>query len=305
MIHKLPNSSFWISFCFILLLPFSVQAASFPDTTYLPVNKKRLLVLGTGFTVGYTGMLIGLNNAWYGNQERSSFHFFNDNRQWKQLDKAGHFWGAFHESRAGVDMLRWAGVPEKKAIVYGGLLGLVLQTPIEVFDGFQAAYGASWGDQLANAAGSAAVIAQELAWREIRIMPKYSFHTTPYAAERPNVLGTSLAEQALKDYNGQTYWLSVNIGSFLREESSYPKWLNMAIGYGAEEIVYNHEATNRHYGFDSYRQFYISPDLNLMHLKGRSKVLNTALYVLSIVKIPAPALEYNRRKGFRLHPLYF
>ncbi len=303
--HKLSNSTFWIYLCFILLFAYPAKASALPDTADLPVNKKRLLVLGTGFTVGYTGLLIGLNNAWYQNEARTSFHFFNDNRQWKQMDKAGHFWGAFHESRAGIDVLRWAGVPEKKAVIFGGLLGLVLQTPIEIFDGFQASYGASWGDQLANATGSAAVIAQELAWREIRIMPKYSFHPTPYAAARPKVLGSSLAERALKDYNGQTYWFSVNLSSFLKEESSYPKWLNVAVGYGAEEIVYNHEPTNRSFGFDAYRQYYISPDLNLMHFKGRSKILNTALYVLSIIKIPAPALEYNRRKGFRLHPLYF
>jgi len=42
-----------------------------------------------------------------------------------------------------------------------------------------------------------------------------------------------------------------------------------------------------------------------MHFKGKSKVLNTALYVLSIVKIPAPALEYNSKDGFKMHALYF
>ncbi|HEY4651914.1 MAG TPA: DUF2279 domain-containing protein [Pontibacter sp.] len=269
------------------------------------VNRQRLILLGSGFAAGYSAMLVGLNKAWYAEQERTGFHFFNDNRQWKQMDKAGHFWGAFHESRAGIDMLRWAGVPDKKAIVYGGLLGVVLQTPVEVFDGYQKEYGASVGDLVANTAGSAAIVAQELAWREVRIMPKYSFHSTRFAAERPNVLGKTLAEQALKDYNGQTYWLSVNVGDFLPEESRYPKWLSIAVGYGAEEVVYNHEPTNYSLGFDAHRQYYLSPDLNLLHFKGRSKILNTALYVLSIIKVPAPALEYNRKDGFRFHALYF
>ena len=250
-------------------------------------------------------MLVSLNSAWYKDQERTDFHFFNDNRQWKQVDKVGHFWGAFHQSRAGIDLLRWAGVPEKKAVIYGGLLGVALQTPIEIFDGYQSDYGASVGDLVANTVGSAAVVAQELAWREVRIMPKYSFHTTRYANERPNVLGSTLAEQALKDYNGQTYWLSVNVGAFLKEETRYPKWLNLAVGYGAEEMVYNHEPSNRAAGFDAHRQFYLSPDLNLMHFKGRSKIWNTALYVLSIIKVPAPTLEYNRKNGFKVHALYF
>jgi uncharacterized protein YfiM (DUF2279 family) len=294
----------WI--CFALSLqPLQGMATGARDTTIAPVNKQRLLVLGTGFTVGYTTMLVSLNKAWYKDQERTSFHFFNDNDQWLQMDKAGHFWGAFHESRAGIDLLRWAGVPDKKAILYGGLAGIVLQTPIEVFDGYQADYGASMGDFVANTVGAAGVIAQELAWREVRIMPKFSFQTTRYAEERPAVLGSTLAEQALKDYNGQTYWLSVNVGSFLKEETRYPKWLSVAVGYGGEEMVYNDPGRNRALGFDAYRQYYLSPDLNLMHFKGRNKVLNTALYVLSIIKIPAPALEYNRKDGFQFHPLYF
>lgn len=262
-------------------------------------------MLGSTFAVGYTSLLISLNQAWYTEEERTDFHWFNDNKQWKQVDKVGHFWGALHQSRAGIDMLRWAGVPEKKAVILGGLTGILLQTPIEVFDGYQADYGASVGDLVANTVGSAAVVAQELAWQEVRIMPKYSFHTTRYANMRPNVLGSSLAEQALKDYNGQTYWLSVNVGAFLNEQTKYPKWLNLAVGYGAQEMVYNDPEANAAAGLDAHRQFYLSPDLNLMHFKGKSKVWNTALYVLSIIKIPAPALEFNRKDGLKLHPLYF
>ncbi|MHA6247614.1 DUF2279 domain-containing protein [Pontibacter sp. CAU 1760] len=283
----------------------NVFAAIFPpDSTQTQVNRQRLLVMGTAFGAGYTAMLVSLNRAWY-TEARTSFHFFNDNHEWRNMDKAGHFWATFQESRAGIDMLWWAGVPEKKAVLWGGLTGLLLQTPIELFDGYQPAYGASASDMIANAAGSAAVVAQELAWHEIRIMPKFSFHTTHYAAVRPNVLGSSLGEQALKDYNGQTYWLSTDIGAFLKPESKYPKWLNIAVGYGAEEIVYNHAPSNLAAGYDAHRQYYLSPDLNLMHFKGRSKVLNTALYLLSIIKVPAPALEYNRKDGLRLHPLYF
>lgn len=181
----------------------------------------------------------------------------------------------------------------------------MLQTPIEIFDGYQPKYGASVSDMIANTAGAAAVVAQQVAWHEIRIMPKFSFHTTRFAAVRPNVLGNSFHEQVLKDYNGQTYWLSADIGAFLKAENKYPKWLNIAVGYGAEELVYNNGPGNEAAGFYAHRQYYLSPDLNLMHFKGRSKVLNTALYILSIIKVPAPALEYNRKDGLKLHPLYF
>ena len=286
----------------LLLLTQPVIAQAQPDTA--SVSKPRLIAVGATFAVGYTAVLVSLNNSWY-TGERTGFHFFNDAREWRNVDKAGHFWGAFQQSRAGIDMLRWAGVPEKKAILLGGLTGVLLQTPIELFDGYQPQYGASVSDMIANTAGAAAVVGQQLAWHEIRLMPKFSFHTTRFAAIRPNTLGGNYQEQLLKDYNGQTYWISADIGAFLKAESKYPRWLNLAVGYGAEELVYNHAPANEAAGFHAHRQYYLSPDLNLMHFKGRSKVLNTALYILSIIKIPAPALEYNKSDGLKLHPLYF
>jgi hypothetical protein len=73
--------------------------------------------------------------------------------------------------------------------------------------------GASSGDIIANASGTALFVSQELLWKEQRITPNF-FHTR-HAQYRPNVLG-ALAEQILKDYNGQTYWLSVNLHSFYK-----------------------------------------------------------------------------------------
>ena len=269
-------------------------------------------LIGAGIGVAYVGGLAVLSKAWYNQNDRTSFHFFNDNYEWKQVDKAGHFWAAFQESKGGVDALKQTNLSEKQAIWLGSLTGILLQTPIELLDGYQQTYGASVGDLIANTAGSAGVLAQQLAWREIRIQPKFSFHTTRYAALRPNVLGNSLAERALKDYNGQTYWLCVDLAKFLPSASKYPKWLNLAVGYGAEEMVFNDLNANRQIGLEKlgtplqpYRQYYLTVDLNLRAIKTRSKVLKTAFYILDIFHLPAPALEYNNRKQWRLHGLYF
>ncbi|WP_317195508.1 DUF2279 domain-containing protein [Rufibacter psychrotolerans] len=297
--------------CQLTFLPAQVRAQSTytleteaePDT----VNRfsRQLPWLAAGATVLYGGGLALLNHAWYQEQERTSFHWFDDSQEWKQLDKAGHLWGAFHESRLGVDLLRKAGVPEKQAIWYGGALGFVLQSPIEYFDGRSPAYGASATDLLANAAGSLAVIGQQLAWGELRLVPKYSFHPTRYAALRPNVLGKGLPEEMLKDYNGQTYWLSVDLAKFLPAQSKFPAWLNPALGYGAQEMVYHDTAANQALGLTAYRQYYLSVDLNWQAIPTRSKFLKSAFYVLSILKFPAPALEFNHRHGWKMHPLYF
>src|SRR5665811_2637879 len=87
-----------------------------------------------------------LNTIWYSKYPRSKFHFFNDNAEWLQVDKAGHAYGAYIESFASYEMWRWSGLPRKKRIWTGGLSGIAYETIIETLDGFSAEYGWSWGD---------------------------------------------------------------------------------------------------------------------------------------------------------------
>ncbi|TGE18291.1 DUF2279 domain-containing protein [Hymenobacter elongatus] len=281
--------------------PASLPLTAPPDSAR-PTH--RLPVLAGGLAVTYTGLLYLLDQGWY-TGERSKLHWFNDAREWKQMDKVGHFWGAFHESRGAVDMLRWAGIPDRSATWYGGFVGVLLQSPIELLDGRDPAYGASATDLAANFLGSAALIGQQLVWNEVRLTPKYSFHTTSYARQRPNVLGKSLAEQHLKDYNGQTYWLCADVAAWLKPESKWPRWLQPAVGYGAQEMVFNDPTANAALGLRPYRQYYLSLDVNLMRIPTRSKLLRRVLYVASIFHLPAPALEYSSRRGFVLHGFYY
>ncbi|TGD83371.1 DUF2279 domain-containing protein [Hymenobacter wooponensis] len=279
----------------------TASVLSSSDTSRL---SRRLPVVAGGLALGYTGTIYLLGQAWY-TGERTKFHWFNDLPEWKQLDKAGHFWGAFHESRAAVDMLRWAGMPDRKAIWYGGFVGFLLQSPIELLDGRDPEYGASATDLAANFLGSVGLIGQQLAWNEVRLMPKYSFHTTRYAKLRPNVLGKSLGEQYLKDYNGHTYWLCADVGAWLPATSRWPRWLQPALGYGAQQMVYNDRDANAALGLSAYRQFYLSLDVDLRQIPTNSKLLRRVFYVASIFHLPAPALEWNSRRGFVAHGLYY
>ncbi|WP_400191375.1 DUF2279 domain-containing protein [Hymenobacter sp. B81] len=267
------------------------------------LRRRRLPPLLGGFALGYGGLYYGLSQSWY-TGPRSELHWFNDWPEWKQVDKAGHLWGAFHESRGAVDMLRWAGVPRRQAIWYGALAGFLIQSPIEYFDGRDPAYGASAPDLAANFLGAAGVLTQELAWGEVRLMPKVSFRLTPYAQRRPNVLGRNLPERLLKDYNGQTYWLAADVGAF-RPGSRWPRWLQPALGYGAQQLLYNDADANRAAGLRSYRQYYLSLDVDLRRIPTRSKTLRRVFYALSIFHLPAPALEVNSRRGLVLHGLYW
>ncbi len=268
-------------------------------------HPKRLEVLVLGITATYSAALIGLNQVWYKEQGISTFHFFNDVPQWNQVDKFGHFYSAYHLSRIGSNLLRWADVPPKKAAIYGSVMSQAMMVPIEILDGFSNEYGFSWGDIVANLTGATAFLTQELIWHEQRIKPKFSFHTTGYADLRPSVLGQNINQQLIKDYNGHTYWFSVDIYSFLSEKSNFPKWLNLAIGYGADGMVYGRNGENTSHGFTSHRQFYLSPDVDLSHIRTNKKGIKTLLFIVDMIKIPMPTLEYTANKGFSFYFLYF
>lgn len=263
-------------------------------------NKNRVLFIAGAEATLYAGSLIALNELWYKDYPRSSFHFFNDNKEWLQLDKAGHLTTSYYIGRIGISFLKWGGLERKKAIWFGGILGSVYQSTIEIMDGYSAEWGFSIGDFTANTAGSALVIAQALAWDEQRIVLKYGFQSSPYAQYRPDLLGSNFAERLLKDYNGQTYWLSVNPSSFMSSSTRFPKWLNFAIGYGANGMIggYSNPIITDENGnalhFDRYRQFYLSLDVDLTRIKTKSVFLKTVFTAIGFLKIPAPALEFNK-----------
>ena len=271
------------------------------------LNKKRVNTVILSEVVIGTATLVGLNQLWYADYPKSDFHFINDNAEWLQMDKAGHVFSAYHLGSFGANALKWSGCDKKRQLLYGATLGLAFLTTVEVFDGYSAQWGASLGDVAANVSGTALIVSQELLWKEQRIVPKFSFHTTPYASARPNVLGSSVSEQILKDYNGQTYWLSANIHSFFKQ-SKLPKWLNVAVGYGAEGMITGNEGlANTVFLPESerYRQFYLSFDVDLTKIKTKSNFIKTLFLVFNTIKIPAPAIEIKGSGGIRWHYLYF
>lgn len=293
---------------FVLGTPCSFSQSSInsflkPSDT-LNKTRKNGIIITESLALGTT--LIGLNQIWYKAYPQSNFHFINDNDQWLQMDKLGHVFSSYHLGKIGADLLEWSGATQKEQLIYGATLGLGFLTVVEVFDGFSQEWGASTGDMIANTIGTALYVSQELLWNEQRITPKFSFHQTKFASQNPESLGKSLSEQILKDYNGQTYWLSFNIHSFTKDKF-IPKWLNLAVGYGGDGMLYgkNAQAIQNNVFQNQYRQFYISFDVNLTKIETKSSFLKTLFAVFNTLKIPAPTLQYTNNKGFEYHFIYF
>lgn len=270
------------------------------------INNKRLWTVAISETALTTASFIGLNTLWYKDYPRSSFQFFNDNDEWLGLDKAGHLNSSYHISRLSTKAFQWTGLAKNKAILYGGSSAMIYMTGIEVLDGFSAQWGFSWGDMLANTGGAALFMLQEWGWEEQRMRIKFSFMPSKFAQFRPELLGSNTLQQSLKDYNGQTHWLSINPHSFLREDSRFPKWLNIAFGYGADGMTGAVEnPPDISPNFERYSQYYFSLDLDLEKIPCKKPWVKTLLSTLNLIKIPFPALEYNKKDKMRFHVVYF
>jgi len=270
------------------------------DSISIPNFKKRQNIVGVSQAIFFTGTFTALNQVWYANYPRSSFHFYNDGGEWLKMDKAGHGYWAYQMSRLQFNTLQWAGVKNNKAILYASLTGMGYQTIIETLDGFSTQWGWSWNDMAANAIGTGFWASQQYAWGSQKFKLKFSAHhnknADPQLEYRNNQLfGRFFAERILKDYNAQTYWLSMNIHS-IAPKLQAPKWLNIAVGYGAENM-YGGFANNwstptgdvTRFDLKRYPQWYLSLDVDFEKIPTKSKALKSLFYVLDAIKIPAPS----------------
>ena len=315
---------FFLLFANLLLYPLIAQepvtkSNSKTDASAVPYHdshKDRIWIVSGAHAVSYIGSLIILNSAWYKGYPRTPFHTFNDSREWLQVDKIGHAWSAYNIAKTSTASWNWAGLPHNKAAWIGGIAGVSYLTIIEYLDGKSAKWGWSWSDMSANVVGVGLFISQELTWREQRIQYKFSAHRATYDPTldaRANALfGKSLPERLLKDYNAQTYWLSANLSSFF-PDSKLPRWLNIAVGYGADGMLGGFENkwldtdgnTITRYDIPRKRQFYLAPDIDFTRIKTNKKSVRTLLNFLNVLKMPAPALMIDSKGKFRAFAFYF
>jgi uncharacterized protein YfiM (DUF2279 family) len=295
-----------ILFVLLFVLTFSLITYAQNDS----VLRRRKLAVTLGTATAWAAGSLALYSLWYKDYPSSSFHSFNDNAEWMQMDKAGHFFTAAATAAIGYEAFTWAGYHHEKALWIGTGIGWSFLTTLEILDGFNTQWGFSWGDMAANSLGSLSMLLQQCYWKEQKVYFKASFHHTRLSGYRPDLLGKNWYEEVVKDYNGQTYWISVNPASFNLGKSCLPAWLNIAVGYGAYGMLGGRENPPAHQGstllsYDRYRRYFLSPDIAFSRLPVKNKTLKVFLKTLDYIKIPLPTLEYNSSKGFQIHPLYF
>jgi len=278
----------------------NAQIQEFPDS----IKWQRVNTLIATESVFYLGGLSYLQYVWYHDKERVPFHYYNDNKGWLQLDKLGHAITAYKESYTGYYGLRKAGVFKKKALIYGGPLGVFLQAPIEVFDGLYSGWGFSWGDMIANTSGSLLLVGQELLYGDQILKLKMSYQRSAMADLYPSYLGENQLQSFFYDYNGHTYWLSVNLNR-IAPNKKIPNWVNIAVGYSGENMFNEFKNGGRYAEYERHRQYYLSLDIDWTKIKTKNKILRTVLDAMMVVKLPFPAIEFSPQNVWKGRGLYF
>jgi hypothetical protein len=274
------------------------------------VMQQRINTLKIGGAAIYIGTLIGLYSFEYKNDLHSHFQIKTVNGDWRMgMDATHHATASYHIGRLGFDLLRWAGINETRSTWLGGLSGFFLLSSQEIFDGFDKQWAASASDLAANTMGAALFISQQLAWHNQKIVIKWSYHTTSFPGYSPDHLGSNAFQQMIKDYNGQTFWMSANLKSFAHRDSRMPRWLNIAVGLGATGIT--GPPVNQPLirsipvpAFERQRLFYIAPDIDLSRIRTHSAALKWIFEAIGFLKFPFPAIEFGKQ-AIKFKPLYF
>ncbi len=265
-------------------------------------------------------VMAGLSSLWY-DGDHVPFHWykpapsFDDGwlDDWHtnvQQDKLGHLFVSWQLARVFGAYGRWAGLTNRQAGLFGGVVSAAFQTQIEIFDGFDEAYGASRTDIAANVVGGVVgglkvAYPEKLAWFDA----KYSYHISPYYDEGVSdnaVLG--YLGNAIKDYDGITYWFVIHPSELVSEEDRWPEWVSLAVGYSGTNLAHAISGMSdpRNKGLPNVheRQLFLSLDFGLIERLPLPKVLRPVQTFFSFIHLPAPALSIGAG-GNRWYWLYY
>ena len=232
-----------------------------------------------------------LRKTWY-SQPIGSFHFIEFEPDWrarKQADKFGHMMHAYFATHMASKAYRWVGFSTKKSIWYGALTGWVWIFQIEMVDAFFEEWGFSVQDLTFNTIGVTYATLQQLYPDKLGgIRLKVSYHTSN---AYKNDLYSEANKSRIDDYEGMTWWLTVNIHDVMPKsvKDGYPGWLapwGIAVGQSVKNIARNI------YGGE--RQVYIGLDFDITKIPtGNSKTGKFIKDLLNFVRLPLPAVRVS------------
>ena len=228
------------------------------------------------------------------------FHLKQDWKTWRGLDKFYHNYGSYQMSSVFYQVNKASGFDSIKALNLAFLESTIFSTTKEFADGHIDVGGWSWNDILMNFTGNSLFYAQQRWWGSQRIQYKFSYFSSGLQKYNPSVLGTSYKNYWLKDYNGETFWLSTSLGDWKLTENKWLKPFGLCIGYGANNLIKEWDNPST-FTLPRYSQYYLGLDINWQQIPTKNKVLKTVFFLLNRFRFPLPSIEINSLGKLQFH----
>lgn len=222
--------------------------------------KWDLLVIMSGVTVH------GIRNWDWGS---SSYHFepegwFGKDTKYGGMDKLGHAYTGYVLSQYFSQRIAHSVADPTNAAITGSLLGMGVQTYIEILDGFADEHGFSYEDLIADGVGAT-----------------FSFlrNTIPGLSEKLDfrmeyLAGSEYHEwDPFSDYDGQKYLLALKLSGFEKLEDTPLRFVELQAGYFTE----GYTVETRENNVDPKRSPYVAIGLNLNELLGQAPEIRYTL----------------------------
>ncbi len=266
----------------ILVLPTVrpwAQPASVPYSDSIGIHPVRLAIVSTFAASTLIAVHLYQERAWW-QGPRSPFRFQNDWKYALNIDKFGHAYGSYLESKIFSHVASWVGVRESASTFYGSVFGLAFQLYVELEDGFHQDYGFSPGDAFADILGSAIPLVQATVPGMENVGLKFSYYPSQQFL---NDLKQGKSRTFLDDYEGQIFWVSMDphflMGGDLK--NAIPAWVGFSLG----AAVRNLDGLG-----DGTRSFYLTLDYNLSKIGTESVFLHALFTALDNLHFPAPGI---------------
>jgi len=254
----------------------------------------RLALSGSVLVGADIGVWFYAKQAWY-TYGTVKWHTFNDWYNAKlNLDKLGHAHLTMMYNKMLYHTGIWCNFSESEANWSAAAISWIMQCQIELYDAYFENWGFSWPDLAGNTVGAFFPTLQ----REYPFLQnfnlKYSYHPSSDLENR-------FINDFLNDYEGTTYWLTVNVNELLPKSIGeyYPDWLDIAIGYGVNQVFlpdgsWNHDVKNNKRGLGN-QEWYIALDYDLLRLFNPQKgtFWYSALDLLNLIHLPSPAIRIS------------
>jgi hypothetical protein len=263
------------------------------DTTHSFFSRKNVITYGI---VAHSIFTTYVEYRWWWKGDYHPFHyqvegFFNDYSL--GVDKVGHFYTSHFYFHTLHNLMKWGGYDESTSLLVSSLIPAVYALSIEIGDGYSS-FMFSPDDLAFNLLGIGYGMLQSKLTFLNNFKVKWSYY--PGATYL-----NSFKHPFSSDYDDHIYWLCMNVHNLLPESMGYywPKFLNLAVGYGGTNISNDAVLAGR----VPLRKFAIALDYNITTIPLDGDTWEVVKNIVDLFHFPAPGVRIIQNEPAEFKPL--